>query len=122
MINEELNKNVDMQEQEQQYELSMEELQDMMGQSIINPIQMEIDNLCEIHFDEKEFQKGIKEISKVCGVITGLINVGISPNNALDYVINKETIEHNQKLNKDTINGNKEIAQVQQVQIQSQQL
>lgn len=52
----------------------------------------ELEN-CKI--DAEDFQKGLDNISFVCGQVTGLINIGFTPSQALEYVINLETIAHN---------------------------
>ena len=58
------------------------------------------ENLDEVEFDKKEFQKGLKDISYVCGTITGLMNVGICGVDALTYVINEHTFKNTIDVNK----------------------
>ena len=52
----------------------------------------------EINYKTEEFQEGINEMSKKCGMITALINCGITPDMAFSYFIEKETMEYNLKL------------------------
>ena len=65
------------------------------------------DNISDIQYDKSKFEKGISKMSKICGMITALVNVGITPdlylNKPADYkgsdyglneaiqIINKET-------------------------------
>lgn len=61
-----------------------------MEEEISEIIQLNVDNLVDTEFNEEEFQQGLKDISKVCGMITGLINVGLPPELALTYILNSE--------------------------------
>ena len=49
--------------------------------------------LCTCNIDYKKFQSGINEISKMCGEITALVNVGIDPHRALDFLQEKYITE-----------------------------
>ena len=53
-----------------------------------------------VEFDKKEFQKGLKDISYVCGMITGLMNIGVCAVDALSYVINEHTFDNSIEVNK----------------------
>ena len=44
------------------------------------------DNISDIQYDKSKFEKGISKMSKICGMITALVNVGITPDNALAYI------------------------------------
>ena len=57
-------------------------------------------------FDTKEFQRGINDVSRVCGMITALVNVGITPSMALSYISENES-------NKSIIDSNYKIAELQ---------
>ena len=85
-------------------------------------IPMELDNLEGIKYDKKEFDKGVKDYSYVAGAISSLLNAGLSSTDALNYIINRETIEHNFKLQEIINANNKEVAEIQELKIQSQQL
>ena len=55
-------------------------------------------------YDDKEFHQGIKDTSHIAGVITALLNTGVSESFVLDYLLSKDTIAHNIKvaeINKD---------------------
>lgn len=85
-------------------------------------IPMELENLKGIKYDKKEFDKGIKDYSYVAGAISSLLNAGLSSTDALNYIINRETIEHNFKLQEIINANNKEVAEIQELKIQSQTL
>lgn len=79
---------------EQEVEEILTEL--VEGQSDkIQPIEFSTENLIDVAFDEKAFQDGMSEISKTCGIISGLFNVGCSEAFILDLILNRETIKHN---------------------------
>ena len=83
---------------------------------------MDLDNLEGVKFDKKAFQKGISDISEVCGKICALTNVGVSMQDALSYMINESTIKHN-LVNQKMINENNiDIAKIQVVKVDSQTL
>ena len=81
---------------------------------------LDLDNLEGKKYDKKAFQKGINDISEICGKICALTNVGISTQDALSFMINEKTIEHNIE-NQRLINENNiEIAKIQAVKIEGQ--
>lgn len=51
------------------------------------------DNISDIQYDKSKFEKGISKMSKICGMITALVNVGITPDNALTYISEHELNE-----------------------------
>ena len=52
------------------------------------------------------FQTGINKVSEICGMITALVNVGITPSNALSYISNENMF-------KDSLEHEKDIASIQ---------
>lgn len=60
------------------------------------------DELNNLGFDLKSFKNGVKKMSELCGMITALSNVGVSPIMALQYISNREdmaeSITSNEKL------------------------
>lgn len=58
------------------------------------------ENIEGVEFDKKEFQKGLKDVSYVCGMITGLMNIGVCAVDALTYVINEHTFDNSIEVNK----------------------
>lgn len=106
---------------EEQVEEMLQELVDQYEDKI-PPIQFITENLTEVEFDEKAFQEGINEISKTCGIITGLFNVGCSEAFILDLILNRETIKHNLESAKINNDANVEIAKQQKVIMDKQEL
>ena len=60
------------------------------------PLEINTSNLAEntIQLDNEEFMRGLKDSSYVCGMYTGLLNSGISVEDAIEIVIGKLNIEH----------------------------
>ena len=58
------------------------------------------ENIEGVEYDKKEFQKGLKDVSYVCGMITGLMNIGVCAVDALTYVINEHTFDNSIEVNK----------------------
>lgn len=84
-------------------EIGVEELQELLGVSEsedkLPPIMLDLEV-----YDAEEFQRGIDETSYISGVITALLNTGLSEGAVMDYIMNKETIAYNleaTKLNKE---------------------
>lgn len=74
-----------------------------------------LDNVINLNFAEstkgvavdiEAFQKGISSVSELCGAITALVNVGINPHKAMDYLVDKEA-------SKEIFAHNIEIAKIQ---------
>lgn len=79
--------------------LSQVQLQSQYSEEyLIDPILIDIENLTEVCLNEEKFQEGLKDISKTCGMITGLVNAGLSVIDALNYLTNQEIMENNIKL------------------------
>lgn len=64
----------------------------------------------ELSYDNVAFQKGLDDISYVCGMITGICNTGVKPDVAIEYIVNKETIKHNLEVTKIGANATIEAA------------
>ena len=58
-----------------------------------------------------EFDKGIDDVSRICGQFSALKSVGMSDKDAMDIITNLLSIQ----VNKDTIEGNVRIATAQDV-------
>lgn len=62
-------------------------------------ILLDTDRLSNFSLDEASFKKGIDSVSELCGAITALVNVGITPSKAMEYLIDKaaarEAMAHN---------------------------
>jgi hypothetical protein len=94
----------------------LEELISSMGGSEEN------DNLPKImidmqDYDIDQFTKGIHDTSHLAGVVTALLNTGVSESFVLDYLLSRDSIAHNiqvANINKDMnveIAKNKQAAQ-----------
>jgi len=80
------------------------------------PVELYRDNLEEIiEFDSTEFKKGLKEGSKVAGFITALLNAGLTNQQALDYIMNKEVIHNNAKTLDTTSKTQLKMAELQSI-------
>ena len=55
-----------------------------------NIVNIDKSDISEVRYDKSKFQKGIDKMSKLCGMITALVNVGITPDNALNYISESE--------------------------------
>lgn len=88
---------------------------DVFNDLLINNI-IEIDksNLKKLNYNISEFQKGIDSMSDICGKITALVNTGVSPDAALNYIteitINKEASDMNIEISKINANSNIEAS------------
>lgn len=51
------------------------------------------DNLDSILFDSEAFSSGVNNLSYLCGQISALVNVGITPSEALNYLSSKEGMD-----------------------------
>ena len=74
------------------------------------PLEINTSNLSEntnIQLDKNEFMRGLKDSSYVSGIYTGLLNSGISVEDAVEIVIGKLNIEHSLEVAK--INANASI-------------
>ena len=47
---------------------------------------MDTRNISDCKYNRNEFYKGISEMSKTAGMITALVNAGLSPSEALEYI------------------------------------
>ena len=77
------------------------------------PLEINMSNLSNlsenrnVQLDENEFMRGLKDSSYVSGIYTGLLNSGISVEDAIEIVISKMNIEHSLEVAK--INANASI-------------
>lgn len=51
-------------------------------------------------YNTENFKKGIEDYSYVCGAITALCNAGLNPTEAIEYIVNQDTIKHNIEVSK----------------------
>ncbi|WP_299831253.1 hypothetical protein [uncultured Metabacillus sp.] len=101
-------------------ELTEEQLQELMGGSVddkLPPIEIPME-----WYDTESFHKGIADTSHLAGVITALLNTGVDQGFVLDYLLNKQTIEHNLETAKINKEMNVEIAKHQKLAAEKQEL
>jgi hypothetical protein len=88
------------QNKEQILEIDADQLEEYMsGSDKLPPIEIPME-----FYDTDQFYQGIKDTSHIAGVITALLNTGVSESFVLDYLLSKDTIGHNIKvaeINKD---------------------
>lgn len=58
-------------------------------------IPLDCSEQAEEHLDKDRFKKGLDDFSYASGAITALCNAGLKPSEALEYIINIDTINHN---------------------------
>lgn len=90
-------------------------------QYVLTPIELKIDNL-NFEINQDKFQEGIDESSRLAGYITGLLNIGVSENFILEYLVNKETLEHNMKVTDKVHENNVVVAKIDKVTLEKLQL
>ena len=64
------------------------------------------DEVKDTSIDVEAFKKGISSVSELCGAITALVNVGINPHKAMDYIVDKEA-------SKEIFENNLAVAKIQ---------
>ena len=68
------------------------------------------DNVLDIEIDKEKFKNGVDEVSFLCGAISALVSVGISPNKAMDYIVDKEAVKEAMKHSIEMANIQKDIS------------
>ena len=71
---------------------SVEEIEDEEYEEI-QGIEIEISNLQNLKYNEKEFKKGLLDLSYIAGQLTALTTIGVDPNEALSYILAIQSIE-----------------------------
>ena len=72
-------------------------------------IPVETEHLEGIGIDTKKFDKGVDDVSRICGQFSALKSVGMSDADAMEVITNLITIQ----INNDTIEGNVRVANLQ---------
>lgn len=72
------------------------------------------DNILDVEFDAEAFQRGVNAMSEMCGKITALVNVGLTPTMALSYIAgseeSKQIAAHNLEVSKVSAEASVEAA------------
>lgn len=79
---------------------------------------LDTENVEDIVLDEEEFENGVFQVSETCGMISGLVAVGLTPTESLDFILNKMNIDFNLKSLEMNNATQIQIAQIQSVQIE----
>jgi hypothetical protein len=95
-----------MEEQEKVLEIDADQLEEYMsGSEKLPPIEIPFE-----FYDTDEFYQGIKDTSHIAGVITALLNTGVTESFVLDYLLSKDSIAHNIKVAEINKSMNVEVA------------
>ena len=119
MCKEELNQ-VDEMEEENFEEMTLDDMSkdqliDVIEQLMTTKeVEVSTDSVQGLEFDEDEFSKGLKSVSYICGMISGLSSVGLNKDQIMDYVVNEQNIKFNKDLNSQTCVSNEKVAKIQQ--------
>ena len=77
-------------------------------------ISIDTKNVSNIDFDSTKFKNGVDSMSELCGKITALVNVGITPSMALTYLsdtdASKAFMEHNLEVSEINADANVKTA------------
>ena len=87
---------------------------EMMRNLLINV--MDTANIQECRYNKNEFNKGVAEMSRTAGMITALVNAGLMPSEALEYICamntNDTTYKLQTELSKQSNDANIAIAKI----------
>lgn len=87
---------------------------EMMRNLLINV--MDTTNIQDCRYNRHEFNKGVAEMSKTAGMITALVNAGLMPSEALEYICamntNDTTYKLQTELSKQSNDANIAIAKI----------
>ena len=82
-------------------------------------IPMDIESIMDCIYDTEGFKKGIDSVSFECGQLTALINTGLTPKDALEFLAMKVTYAHENDIAEVTSKMNIEISKVQAIKVES---
>lgn len=97
MNEKDLNINEDIIDEGNTEGLGMEEMLEEMLSDLLK-VEVDTSSVQGIQIDDKEFAKGIKDLSRVAGRFTVLKNVGMSEEAIITYLINDRNIEHSKQM------------------------
>ena len=82
-------------------------------------IPMDIESIMDCIYDTEGFKKGIGSVSFECGQLTALINTGLTPKDALEFLAMKVTYAHEKEIGEITSRMNIKISEVQAFKAES---
>lgn len=89
---------------------------------MVNTVSLDTENVSDVTIDRELFKKGVDSVSELCGAISALVNVGIHPNKAMDFLVEKEAafkaMEHNIEITKIQANANIKCSENESVLMQ----
>jgi hypothetical protein len=86
------------------------------------PIGLNTENLVDIcEYDINEFQNGIKEVSKECGMFTALLSSGMTNVQAYDLLLTKIGMDFQKEINIDNNKTSIEVSKYQSIMIDKNQ-
>lgn len=94
-----------------------EVLEDLIPMSFDNFEKVE-----DVQYDKEEFKHGLDKYSFYAGALTALKNAGITSSEALEIIINNDTITHSQCIQKMTCENNIAVAKIQESLVNKNQL
>lgn len=122
------NKELELNEEEQGFDLdslSREELMDVVSQLLSQKekeVEIDTDNVSDFELNRNEFKAGIDSVSFIAGQFSCLNSVGYPVDMIHEMILNRETIEHNQYLQKINNESSEKIAKTQEVKIEQSQI
>lgn len=75
---------------------SEEQIEDYIYENIIELNTLDVS---ELTLDATKFKTGMDSVAELCGAITALVNVGITPSKAMEYLMEKEAAQEAMKHN-----------------------
>lgn len=129
MCKEELNQEVELDEDMEMEDLTLEDMDKDQLIDVITQlmemrdreIEINTDNIQGIEVDEQEYKAGVQSMSFLVGQISVLKASGVSEDFIREMILNRETIEHNQTLQHMNNESSERIAKIQQtIQEQNQ--
>lgn len=80
------------------------------------------DNLEEVRIDTSDFKLGVDAMSYAAGQITALCNVGMTPEQAMEFVLSSKTMELQEKLHKMNVTKDIQVAKFAGAQIEAREI
>ncbi len=99
--------------QEETLELTDEQIAQLLSQPALT---LDTSNVEDIQIHDELFYEGVCDVSDICGSITALVSVGLTPAEALDYILNRENIAYNLRATQMNNETSIKIAQINAVQ------
>lgn len=116
-INEEVeNENITLED------LTKEELIEVIQNLTNNKVELNTDSVQDIELNVDEFKVGVDSVSMICGMYSALRSVGYSEDLAHEVILNERNIDHSINTNIMTCENNKDIAKIQELKAEQQQI